>query len=145
MPFAAAPRERNPRVWIGIGVLATLLVLCCGGGVAGVFGFGVYQQKQISHAADTFLVAVEHRQYARAYQLQCDQARQQESESEFVGRLRNQPRLVSHELSTPQAYQGSAYEVPASLRYADGQVQHAEIIVVTTSTGGGWRVCGMPR
>jgi hypothetical protein len=145
VPFTAAPRERNPRVWIGLGVVAFLVVLCCGGGIAGVFGFGAYQEHQISAAADKFLVALEDQQYAQAYRMQCQQARAQESEHEFVSRLGNQPRLESHHLSAPQQYQGNTvFEVPATLRYADGQSRSSDIIVVASSAGGGvgWQVCG---
>ncbi|BCJ29323.1 hypothetical protein Asera_34310 [Actinocatenispora sera] len=145
VPFTAAPRERNPRVWIGLGVVAFLVVLCCGGGIAGIFGYGTYQEHQISAAADKFLVALEDQQYAQAYRMQCQQARAQESEHEFVSRLDNQPRLESHQLSTPRQYQGNTvFEVPATLQYEGGQSRSLDVIVVGSSAGGGvgWQVCG---
>ncbi|WP_344319796.1 hypothetical protein [Actinocatenispora thailandica] len=145
VPFTAAPRERNPRIWIGLGAVALLVVLCCGGGVAGIFGFGAYQEHQISAAADKFLVALESQQYPQAYRMQCQQARAQESEHEFVSRLDSQPRLQSHHLSAPRQYQGNTvFEVPATLRYVDGRSRSSDIIVVGSGTGGsvGWRVCG---
>jgi hypothetical protein len=142
-PFPAPPRERNPRVWIGLIVVAALVLLCGGGGVAGVIGLGVYEYRQVSATVDKFLTAVEQQRYAEAYRMQCAPAKQRESEREFASGFATGPRLVRHQLATPQTLGQNAFEVPAQLWYQDGGEDQKKFVVVSQGSGqGGFAVCG---
>lgn len=148
-PFPAPPRERNPRMWVGISVLAAVVVLCCGGGIATVVGLLYYDQSRIPQAVDTFLVAVEKGQYAEAYDLQCSAVREQQNESEFANQFEQGKKLSSHKLGSavPADSGGSgttqAYLVPADLRYDDGTTEQDDFVVITE--GGDYTVCGVNR
>src|SRR4051794_8646749 len=147
-PFPAPPRERNPRMWVGIAVLATVVVLCCGGGIAGVVGLLYYGQSRIPAAVDSFLGSVEKGQYAEAYQMQCSGVRKQQSEQEFAAQFAQGPKLSSHTLGSTQTADdggGSSqvFLVPADLSYDDGTSEQEDFVVITES--GDYRVCGVNR
>src|SRR2546421_11834542 len=87
-PFATPPTERDrKRLWIGLGVGAALLVVCCGGGA---FGFGALIVNRAG-ALRTEAVAVVRQylnylrtdSYASAYQLLCSDLRDSMNQSEF--------------------------------------------------------------
>ncbi|WP_203660643.1 Rv0361 family membrane protein [Actinocatenispora rupis] len=147
VPFAAPPRERNPRIWIGVIVLCAVVLLCGGGGIAGFIGFTVYETNQVSDTADRFLTALQDQRFAAAYQMQCRQARAEQTQQEFVDELSREPKLDSHTLDAPEALQSgsSAYVVPAQLRFADGQDKTERIVVVSeaAASGGSLKVCGV--
>ncbi|HEY3502802.1 MAG TPA: hypothetical protein VGN37_08495 [Actinocatenispora sp.] len=147
VPFAAPPRERNPRIWIGIAVLCAVILLCGGGGIAGFIGFSVYETNQVSDTADRFLNAIEAERYDAAYRMQCEQAREEQSQRAFADELAQGPKLDGHTLSTPQGLNGgsSAFAVPAQLRFADGSERTERIVVVSeaASSGGSLKVCGV--
>lgn len=148
-PFPAPPRERNPRIWIGLGAAALVLVLCVGGGIAGFAAYGVHQINAASSAVDRFLTAVEQQRYSAAYRMQCAAARQAQSRSEFAGQFNQGNRLVSHSLSQPESVNiggTSAYAVPAQLRYADGAAGEERFVVIPETAGGSdLAVCGVER
>ncbi len=146
-PFPAPPRERNPRIWITLVVVAGIILLCGGGGVAAFIGYTVRTTNQVKAAADDFLTAIEQQRYDDAYRMQCASARQGQSERQFQDGLTGGPRLVSHQLSPPQGLndKGAAgFAVPAQLHYADGQSSQKRIVVVPRDSGGGsdMVVCG---
>lgn len=148
-PFPAPPRERNPRIWIGLGAAALVLILCVGGGVVGFVAYGVHQLNAASDAVDNFLTAVERQRYAAAYKMQCSAARQAQSRGEFAGQFDHGNRLVSHSLSQPESVNiggTSAYAVPAELRYADGTEGEERFVVIPERAGGSdLAVCGVER
>lgn len=146
-PFPAPPRERNPRLWVGIAVLAVVVVLCCGGGIASVIGLVYYDSSQVPKAVDTFLTAVQDKQYQQAYQLQCSAVRQQQSEQQFQSQFADR-QLTSHRLGTVQSGgSGSggsqSYLVPADLTYSDGSTEQDDFVVITEN--GAYTVCGVNR
>lgn len=147
VPFAAPPRERNPRIWIGIAVLCAVVLLCGGGGIAGFVGFSVYETNQVSATADRFLTALEDERYAAAYGMQCEQAREEQGRAEFEAELSREPKLDSHTLETPEGLSGgsAAFAVPAQLRFADGSERTERIVVVSEAAAGGGslKVCGV--
>lgn len=146
-PFPAPPRERNPRVWIGLGVAALVLVLCIGGGVAGFAVYAVSVTDKITGTVDDYLKAVEAQRYHDAYGMQCAAARRQQSESEFTDQFRNGPGLTAYRLGQPEAANvggGGAYAVPADLSFDDGSRTQKKFVVVTDSQGG-YAVCGELR
>jgi hypothetical protein len=146
-PFPAPPRERNPRLWVGIAVLATVVVLCCGGGIASVIGLVYYNESQIPKAVDTFLVAVEKQQYEDAYKMQCSAVRQQQDEQQFADQFQNGRQLRSHRLGTVQSGDtgggSQAFLVPADLTYSDGSTDQEDFVVISES--GAYTVCGVNR
>lgn len=146
-PFPAPPRERNPRLWIGLGVAALVLVLCVGGGVAGFLAYGLSVSNKVTATVRDYLGALRAERYDDAYRMQCAVARQQQSRSEFTAQFREGPRLSGYQLSQPEAADvggGSAYAVPAHLTFDDGSESRKKFVVVTDSQGG-FAVCGVLR
>jgi hypothetical protein len=145
-PFPAPPRERNPRLWVGIAVLATVVVLCCGGGIASVIGLVYYNESQIPKAVDTFLVAVENQKYADAYKMQCSAVREQQDEQQFANQFQDR-QLKSHKLGSVQSGDtgggSQAFLVPADLTYSDGSSDQEDFVVISES--GAYAVCGVNR
>src|SRR5690242_11629930 len=87
-PFPAPPVEgKGKRIGLGLGVGAGVLVLVCGGGLAALIGVGISAsgslQERAHVAVSQYLDALHDQKYDKAYQLLCDEARDDESLSEF--------------------------------------------------------------
>lgn len=143
-PFPAPPRERNPRIWIGLGAAALVLILCVGGAIVGFVAFSVHEVNAAGSAVDRFLTAIQNQQYSQAYRMQCEAAQQSQSRSEFTSQFKGGHRLVSHNLSQPEAVNvggTSAYAVPADLSFADGTSDSERFVVISEQSG--FSVCGV--
>ena len=93
-PFAAPPTERDKRrTWIGIGVAAMALVLCCVGGAGGigvVIWGGIEQSKdQAAAVVGQFLERIDAGESALARRLICDELPPRVSANELVNRTRS--------------------------------------------------------
>jgi hypothetical protein len=145
-PFATPPTERDrKRLWIGLGVGAALLVVCCGGGA---LGFGALIVNRAG-ALRTEAVAVV-RQYlndlsednfSRAYRLLCSDLRGSMSESEFASREGGRPRVTSFTLGSA-SLSGSQVLVPAEVWAVDGSVRHPTFTLVEEDQPVALRICG---
>jgi hypothetical protein len=143
-PFAAPPSEgRTARVWIGLGVAALAVVLCCGGGLAagvGLFVTGNAAVNEQAHAAvEEYLQAVGAGRYGHAYRLLCDELRERQSQREFTVRVSEEPRVREYELLRTRV-RGSEVVVPANVTYTDGTQDSVDFRV--TQEGGQLRFCG---
>lgn len=122
-PFTAPPADRNRRgLWIGLGIGALAIVLCC---VGGVFGFGllaVNTSKQLETNATEvvrgYLDALEGRDYDKAYSYLCPAITGRLSANEFAQQQQTRPRPVDYRLEKPQI--GNTIVVPANVSYSDG-------------------------
>jgi hypothetical protein len=90
-PFAAPPTERDKRrTWIGIGVAAVMLVLCCVGGAGGVgvvIWGGIEQSKdQAAAVVEEFLERIDQSEPTLARQLICDELPPRVTANELVDR-----------------------------------------------------------
>ncbi|MGC9669298.1 hypothetical protein ACNTMW_22405 [Planosporangium sp. 12N6] len=144
-PFAAPPTDRDRRgLWIGLGLGALVLVLCCVGGLAG-FGLlavsGTRQvQTQATEEVSGYLDAIEAADYDAAYSHLCSPMKRQVSRAEFAARQEDGPRLTSYVVHQPQV--GNTIVVPADLRYQDGTSSLHRYRLRQESGSQELRICG---
>ena len=145
-PFAAPPTERDrKRLWIGLGVGAALLVLCCGGAAVGIGALVVNR----SNALQTEAVAVtrqylgnlQAQAYGSAYRLLCDSLRGTMSLSEYTARERGRPRITRFSVGSP-SIRGSELLVPAEVEGDDGGLRHPTLALVEEGQPAALRICG---
>jgi hypothetical protein len=145
-PFAAPPIDGDrTRVWVGLGVGAAALLLCCLGGVAGVGGLlytGIRAlNEQARVAVGGYLDAVEAENFVEAYSRLCDDAKRQESVQQFSARLADEPHISGYTL-----YEASIAEqivLPADVRYDTGQQQTLRFVLIQDTQTGELEVCGV--
>jgi len=103
-PFAAPPSDRNTKgLWIGLGVGALVLVLCCVGGVAGLYFLGSTASRQLDAQARTvaakYLDAWRDGDYRAAYDQLCAKTKSQFTRGQYVERLQSGPELRSYRIT----------------------------------------------
>jgi hypothetical protein len=145
-PFAAPPSEgRTARVWLGLGVAAAAVVLCCGGGLAagvGLFVTGNAAVNERAHAAVVdYLQAVGAGRYGEAYRLLCTDLRAQVSQREFTAQVSEQPRVREYELEQTKVRSSSEYLVPANVTYTNNVRRFVVYRVVAENSD--VRFCGV--
>jgi hypothetical protein len=130
-------------LWTGLGTAAVVLVLLCGGGIAGfaalVHGTIRERSDSATKAVTAFLTDLQHDDFASAYRSQCAQIKQQTTFDEFTSAL-GAAQIVSFRLEQPEI-DTDATIVPAQLEFAGGALDHERFVVVVESDGAS-RVCG---
>ncbi len=144
-PFSAPPTERDRRrMWLGLGLGGVLLLVCCGGGIAGFVGLVVAQNKAIPTEATAvvtrYLDDLTHEDYRDAYDQLCGAHQGQESLPEFTARQRSSPTLSEFTVQPPRIGQSEVI-VPADL-YTSAGSDTREFILVEDQQAGGLRICG---
>lgn len=124
-PFPAPPVDgARTRVWVGLGVGAAALVLCCVGSVVGFGGLIVAGMQAASEQAKVtvgdYLGALKERKYAEAYALLCDQLQARESADAFSRRVAEGPQVTGYTVGKPETDQQPII-VPADVRYDSGR------------------------
>lgn len=94
--FAAPPTQRDAkRTWIGVGIGALVLVLCCAGGLTGgwvLIAGGMRETRvQAQHTVTNYLQALKQANYSTAYGMLCSELRAGESYSGYIRRHRADP------------------------------------------------------
>ncbi|GAA1794019.1 Rv0361 family membrane protein [Planosporangium flavigriseum] len=122
-PFTAPPTDRNRRgLWIGLGVGALALVLCCIGGLAGfgilVVGANKQVETQATQVVHDYLDAVETGDYETAYGYVCSSLKRKITSTEFAAQQEARPGITSYVVDQPQI--GNAIVVPADITYSNG-------------------------
>lgn len=147
-PFVAAPIEgRNARRWWGVGAAAAVLAACCalGGFVVGglVLTMIPALNEQAQQAVGEYLDELIEQDWEQAYQLRCEQDRQEEDLSEFTDRVAQPPLLESYELGELDLLQtqGERLLLPVTLRYADGSEEETTYPLVQNTRTGTLQVC----
>ncbi|SDZ25661.1 hypothetical protein SAMN05444365_10881 [Micromonospora pattaloongensis] len=145
-PFAAPPTEgRTARVWVGIGVAALAVLLCCGGGAAALVGIAVTGTQAVnerSHAVvAAYFDAVEQREYAKAYALLCDDIHRRESVPEFERRVSAEPAIDSYTIG--DATIANVVIVPVDVRYDRGGQRTLHVELSQDAGTGEFEVCGI--
>jgi hypothetical protein len=145
-PFAAPPTERDrKRLWIGLGVGAALLVLCCGGAVFGIGALVVNRTDALRTEAVTvsrqYLGSLQAQDYSSAYRLLCESLRGSMSLGEYTVRERSRPRITQFAVGSP-SIQGSELLVPAEVQDEDGGVRHPMLALVEEGQPAALRICG---
>jgi hypothetical protein len=145
-PFAAPPTERDrKRLWIGLGIGAALLVLCCGGGIVGFGALVVAQNRALPREAvsvvDTYLRDLRDENYRGAYEQLCGQERENRSLDEFTVRQRAEPAINGWQIGQPRIGQSAVF-VPVSIDRSDGGSDSRDFTLVEDQQAGGLRICG---
>jgi hypothetical protein len=144
-PFTAPPTDRNRRgLWIGLGVGALAVIVCC---VGGVFGFGllaVNTSKQLETNATEvvrgYLDALEGRDYDKAYSYLCPTLTKRLSANEFAEQQQVRPRPVDYQLGKPEI--GSTVVVPANVSYSDGTAALRRYTLTQEAGSTDLHICG---
>jgi len=145
-PFAAPPVEgRTARLWIGFGVAALVVVLCCGGGTAALVGLIVTGTEAINEqaqaVAEDYFDAVSQREYGTAYGLLCERVQGQESSGEFERRLSREPQIVEFQVGDVSVT--NRIVVPVDVSYAGGGADNLRVSLAQNTGTGELEVCGI--
>ncbi|GAB2954017.1 hypothetical protein GCM10027280_48090 [Micromonospora polyrhachis] len=145
-PFAAPPTEgRGLRRWIGLGVGALALVLCCGGGAVAVVGLAVSGTQAVDEQARTvvgdYFEALKNRRYSRAYDLLCDEDQRRESARDFQRRVSAEPGIAGYRVQ--QSMLTSEVVVPVDVTYTGGGQDNLRVTLTQDSKTGSFEVCGV--
>lgn len=144
-PFAAPPTERDrKRLWIGLGVGAALLVLCCGGGAFGIGALIVSRTDALrSEGASVvrqYLDGLRDANYRRSYNLLCSDVRATLSLGTFTSNQERQPRVISYTLYEPQLT-GTGVVVDADVTTSGGTSDHRSFDLVEDAEAAALRIC----
>jgi hypothetical protein len=144
-PFPAPPVEgRGRRLGLGLGLGAGVLVLVCGGGVAAAAGLTRVMSSALNEQAEVvvgdYLDALRDREWARAYDQLCDEARQRETESQFTSRVSTAELITSWDVGTVDLVQLAA---PVAVTYADGDTADLRAYLGQSRETGGFEVCSI--
>ena len=143
-PFTAPPTDRNRRgLWIGLGVGALVVVLCCVGGIFGFVLIAVSGSKQIERDAvvvvQDYLGALRDKDYDAAYDLLCPALTSGMTPAQFTEQQRRKPDIAAYQVGTAQV--GNAIVVPADIRYTSGS-RDAKRFELNQEFGGDLLICG---
>jgi hypothetical protein len=144
-PFATPPTERDrKRLWIGLGVGAALLVLCCGGGAFGIGALVVARTDALRSEGATvvrqYLDGLRDGNYRHSYSLLCSDLRGAISLGSYTSQKEREPRVVSYQLYEPQLT-GAGVVVDADVTVSGGSLDHRTFDLVEDAEAGALRIC----
>ncbi|GAA3345264.1 hypothetical protein GCM10020358_51680 [Amorphoplanes nipponensis] len=144
-PFPAPPVEgRGRRVGLGLGLGAGVLVLVCGGGVAAAVGLTTVMTSALNEQAEVvvgdYLDALRDREWSQAYDQLCDEAKGEESESQFISRVSTGEPITSWDVGEVELVRLSA---PVAVTYADGDTADLRAYLGQDRQTGGFEVCSV--
>lgn len=144
-PFAAPPTEgRRARLWLGLGVGALAVLLCCGGGGTAVIGLVVSNvqaiQEQGRAVTGDYYQGLVERKYERSYDVLCDAARRRESRSEFERRVAAEPQIDSYRVGEVNT---TDLTVPVEVTFSDGGRGSQRVTLEPDRQTGDMRICGI--
>ena len=142
-PFPAPPVEgKGKRLGWSLGIGAGVLVLVCGGGLAALIGLGTSLMGAIdeqAHAAvDDYLTALRGERFDQAYGLLCEDARRDETASEFRARVQAEERITDWTLGT---FNTVNLTVPVTATLEGGQVEQLKASLDQNQSTGQFEVC----
>jgi len=143
-PFAAPPSERDrKRLWIGLGLGAVLLVLCCGGGAFGIGALVVNRTNALRTEAVSvvgqYLSDLRAQNYPAAFGLLCTPLRDRLGQARFTSQQR-QSRVTDFTIGTA-SISGTQVLVPATVQTADGRELRRVYALVEEEDPAGLRIC----
>jgi hypothetical protein len=143
-PFAAPPTEgRSFRLWMGLGVAALATVLCCGAGGTALVGLMITGteavNEQVQAVAGDYFDALREQKYNEAYDLLCDDLREEETPQEFGSRMSREPRIASYTFEDVDLVDLS---LPTDLTYTNGDRDSVRVAMDQDTGSGEFRVCG---
>lgn len=130
-------------MWLGLGVAALAVVLCCGGGAVALVGLFVSSAEAINEQARTvvgdYLEAVRDEKYGQAYQMLCDEARRRESPAEFEERISAGPTVTAYRVGDVAFT--DEITVPVQVTYTGGERDNLRASLDQDTDTGELRVC----
>lgn len=146
VPFAAPPTERDSkRLWITLGVAGLLVILCVVGAVGGLGYVVATSRGSASQATDrvnSYLNALQNRDYPTAYDQLCADLRKQRTEAQFEREQRSQPDISSYQIGTAEPTDSGGYTVPAQVELASSERVNATFGLVLDGPGD-LRICSI--
>jgi hypothetical protein len=145
-PFAAPPTDRDrKRMWISLGIGGALALLCCVGGILGIGGLVVAEQRAIPAEARTvvrtYLDGLRDNDYRKAYNVLCSQLKQRESYNDFADRQQTESQVRTYTINNPQSV-GSRVIVPTIVQRVDG-TSSTQFTLISDQQSGALRICGV--
>jgi hypothetical protein len=144
-PFPAPPVEgRSKRVGTTVGIVAGVLVLVCGVGTIAGAGFltsvtsALGEQAQVT--VGRYLDDLRERDFDGAYQQLCQEARDDESQTDYVARMAASEPFQSYRVGELDLVRSS---VPVDLTYPDGDRANVEAELQQSRSTGKFEVCGL--
>ncbi|GAA4585284.1 hypothetical protein BJY16_002962 [Actinoplanes octamycinicus] len=144
-PFPAPPVEgRGRRIGLGFGIGGGIVALVCGGGLAAVIGLGIAMTSAVNEQAHVvvsdYLDAVHDKDYDKAYDQLCQEAKSFESRERYKARIAREEQFDSYTIGDVDLVSG---EVPVDLTYPDGDVDHLSAQLGSNTSTGGFQVCSI--
>jgi hypothetical protein len=146
-PFPAPPTEgRGRRIGLGLGIGGAVLVLVCGGGFAAAVGLVTVMSSALNEQAHVvvgdFFDAVKAKRYGEAYNAQCQDVKDQETQAEFADRIGSSEPIVSYTVGDVDLASVDL-AVPVQVTYASGTSDQLQVHLGQNRETGAFQVCGI--
>jgi hypothetical protein len=144
-PFVAPPTDgKRRRRWIALAWTGAAALVLCIGGVVGVGALAVFGSQMIldqsKAAVQDYLTALQEREYAKAYSMQCLSEQQRISERQFEVKQRQLP--VSNFTVLDPDVNNQNIVVPAVVNYDYGGSSTVRYQIAQNESTGEFEVCG---
>jgi hypothetical protein len=144
-PFVAPPTDgKRRRRWIALAWTGAAALVLCIGGVVGVGALAVFGSQMIldqsKAAVQDYLTALQEREYAKAYSMQCLSEQQRISERQFETKERQLP--VSNFTVLDPDVNNQNIVVPAVVNYDYGGSSTVRYQIAQNESTGEFEVCG---
>jgi hypothetical protein len=146
-PFPAPPTEgRGRRIGLGFGIGGAIVVLVCGGGVAAGVGLLTVMSSALNEQAHVvvgdFFDAVKAKRYGEAYNSQCADVKNQETQAQFTSRITAIDPIASYKVGDVDLTSVNL-SVPVQLTYASGGGEQVMVDLGQDRDTGAFQVCGI--
>lgn len=146
-PFPAPPTEgRTLRVGLGLGIGGAAVVLVCGGGIAATVGLfsvmGSALNEQAHVVVGHYFAAVKAQRYAEAYNSQCQDVKDRESQAEFTQRITSTEPIASYAVGNVDLTSVDL-SVPVKVTYTGGGSADLQVYLGQNRETGEFQVCGI--
>jgi hypothetical protein len=146
-PFPAPPTEgRTLRVGLGLGIGGAAVVLVCGGGIAATVGLfsvmGSALNEQAHVVVGQYFAAVKAQRYAEAYNSQCQDVKDRESQAEFTQRITSTQPIASYAVGNVDLTSVDL-SVPVKVTYTGGGSADLQVYLGQNRETGEFQVCGI--
>ncbi|MEV6601671.1 hypothetical protein AB0M36_33170 [Actinoplanes sp. NPDC051346] len=144
-PFPAPPVEgRGRRVGLGVGLGIGALVLVLGGGLAAGIGLVTVATSALNEQADVvvgdYLDALRDRRYGSAYDMLCQETKDNTTEAEFTSEVSDQEPIATYDVGDLDTLRLSA---PVDVTYVDGSTDRLKAYLAQNRRTGGFEVCSI--
>jgi hypothetical protein len=143
-PFVAPPTDgKRRRRWIALAWSGAAALVLCIGGVVGIGALAVFGSQMIvdqsKAAVRDYLSALQEREYAKAYSMQCLSEQHRISERQFEAEQR-QLQVSTFTVLEPDLNQNIV--VPAVVYYDHGGSSTLHYLIAQNESTGEFEVCG---